>query len=54
LPKEYYNIIPKDYGANNCFILISYGKESESQVERNEILESHVASRAHANTFGGT
>jgi hypothetical protein len=49
LPKEYYNIITKDYGEDNYFILSSYGKEDESQLERNELLESHVSSRAHAN-----
>jgi hypothetical protein len=52
-PREYYNIIPKYYGEDNYFILSSYGKENESQVERNELLESHVSSREHANKGGG-
>jgi hypothetical protein len=37
---------------DNYFILSSYGKENELQVERNELLEGHVSSRAHANKCG--
>jgi len=52
-PKEYYNIIAKEYGKDNYFILSSYGKENELQVERIELLENHVSSRAHADKSGG-
>jgi hypothetical protein len=52
LSNEYYNIIAKYFGEDNYFILSSYGKENESQVERNELLESHVSSRAHADKVG--
>jgi hypothetical protein len=48
LPKEYYNIIPTYYGEDNYFILSSYGKEDEVQVERNELMDDHVSIKAHA------
>jgi hypothetical protein len=50
--KEYYNIIPKGYGEDNYFILSSYEKVNETQVERNELQESHVSSKTHANICG--
>jgi hypothetical protein len=50
--KEYYNIIPKGYGEDNYFILSSYEKVNETQVERNELQESHVTSKTHANICG--
>jgi hypothetical protein len=53
LLKEYYNIIPKYYGEDNYFILTSHGKENETHVEINKLLERTVSSRAHANRCEG-
>jgi hypothetical protein len=38
---------------DNYFILSSYGKRMKLQVERNELFEGHVSSRAHENKCGG-